>query len=113
MIEEEISLIDEIYHIVSNGNVLPFDSLEYVYRINRKEGWSSIGVVYLLNGEIISQNDFTNIDEEALELTCEKLHRKMLENTGGDWQKFVLNFSDNRIKTNFSYEEQSLIEELP
>ena len=96
MIEEEISLIDEIYHIVSNGNVLPFDSLEYVYRINRKEGWSSIG-----------------IDEEALELTCEKLHRKMLENTGGDWQKFVLNFSDNRIKTNFSYEEQSLIEELP
>lgn len=106
MINEEIETINKIYEVISIVDIVEFNSFEYVYKINEKEGWASMGLVYKLNDTIVSQNDFDILNENLLESLSERLRSIMFNKTGGEWRKFVLSFQDNKIKTKFEYNEQ-------
>ncbi|MFZ7158983.1 hypothetical protein ACLSZ7_08235 [Avibacterium gallinarum] len=109
MIEKELTILNKIYDIIYNGCTKNFDSFEYIYKINKIENWESMRVVYLENGNIISQNDFEYINEESLEYLTKELHIIMFNRTGGEWTKMTLSFMNNQVNTKFSYENQSIL----
>ena len=106
MINEEIETINKIYEVISIVDIVEFNSFEYVYKINEKEGWANMGLVYKLNDTVVSQNYFDILNENLLESLSERLRSIMFNKTGGQWRKFVLSFQDNKIKTKFEYNEQ-------
>lgn len=108
MINEEIETINKIYEVISIVDIVEFNSFEYVYKINEKEDWASMGLVYKLNDTVVSQNDFDILNENLLESLSERLRSIMFNKTGGKWKKFVLSFQDNKIKTKFEYNEQCI-----
>ena len=108
MVNEEVKILNRIYNIISNINGFSFDSFEYVYKLNDNEAWSSMELIYRLENNIVSKNDFDILDSYMLEDLSEELRSIMFSKTGGKWTKFILNFNDSEVTTRFEYGEQSL-----
>ena len=59
---------------------------------------------------LISKEEY-NIYENRIEKLCEELHELMQNQTGGDWQKFILKINEKKeVETEFSYEPQTIID---
>lgn len=93
-------LASEFYHSIGNN----FDSAIFEYKFNKIGNWSVISAYYIKDNKKLPPIK-DNIYENRIEKLCEELHELMQNQTGGDWQKFILKINEKKeVETEFSYE---------
>ncbi len=111
ILENQLNLLNdlaiEIFTLL-DGKGLPYS---YEYKFNPDEGWAQYGLHFTKDSEKILVG--LEVDFQNLNTLCTRLHQSMMEHTGGDWRKFILDINENKeIKTNFIYEIQSCMDEF-
>ena len=111
MIQEQVQILNELSKYLYSSIEVNFDFVKFEYKFNSEEEWDLISTYYTKSGKKFPPDNFSELMDKLKPL-CEKLHDLMKEQTGGNWQKFVLTIDENReVQTEFSYEPQSLYDD--
>ncbi len=111
MIQEQVQILNELSKYLYSSIEVNFDFVKFEYKFNSEEEWDLISTYYTKSGKKFPPYNFSELTDKLKPL-CEKLHDLMKEQTGGNWQKFVLTIDENReVQTEFSYEPQSLYDD--
>ncbi len=106
-IEEQILILDELYHIVKGSCPPEATSAQCTFKYYHDSNDNSYGIKKTFSYNIKNENISTWLDEELSENVVDlvyKLHTIMKEHTGEDWNEFTLFIEENgKARNKFKY----------
>jgi len=103
-VDQQVTILNELVQLMHDSAGGSYEALrcEFDYEVY-DDGWS-VGSKYSFVRNGISVSEILNDPEDRASDLVGRLHRLMLDHTGGNWQRFILSVdSSGRANTKFEY----------